>query len=554
MLKEELEKRKITISLRVFDPQDLAIGWEVKSIVENPDIFENFFLKYPLKPIEIFDDYFLYLLALKLESLSASIPFLLQEEHKLKIKSLSEAAQISVRELGPASVIKYINKNIEEIFNAEVSKHDIRFVTLDIIAKYNMGISKEAFSYICNNFGYLIIDRFELFESAFEREPDLFQSLFPSGKIEDINPYRLEKVLEIWQHITLKGKSNLKDSVSRKIPLLFNDIVALAESASIENVMQIEGTIRKFNNFLQRIQSPLANKFSQHAKNIETLLSENILERGHSFKYEIPVEEIIQRWKATPNWEIRLLSVTHDPIKIDEQYTFVSRLDKRPESKSVLMDLVSTNIPTDDYYTMSHQQKLSINASIGIGTIIGIIREQETASDFCSLLSSAVKFISDKLHAEGEMLEQDLDHLITMVQLVVDNHNSDEKIVHSLCYGATMFLCAFSEKLLRLFYLNLVKDRQYVPINKATLGELLNENNTDMLNAFGFHHIKSLSFFLMQTSHKNIGYNIRNNLAHWAGLSMNTISPTFMAQMLWLFTDILNTVFWYFLKDSMEGD
>lgn len=43
-----------------------------------------------------------------------------------------------------------------------------------------------------------------------------------------------------------------------------------------------------------------------------------------------------------------------------------------------------------------------------------------------------------------------------------------------------MFICALSEKLLRLFYMSLIKDSLYVPINKATLGDLLSESNDDM--------------------------------------------------------------------------
>ncbi len=336
------------------------------------------------------------------------------------------------------------------------------------------------------------------------------------------------------------------------IPVLFADVITLAKSATIENVLQIEGTVRIFHSFLQCIRSPLANKFDPYAKDIEALLSKHITERGQSFKYEIPVEKIVEQWKTTKNWEFQLLSITHAFSVVDGRYFCVSRIDIPPEPKSCLMDLVGTNIPTDNYYTMSHQQALSFCASIETGTVLGIIRKQETASEYYSLLSSSVKYISDKLYAENEKLERDIEQLITMVQLAIVNHDADEKTMHSLCYGAAMFICALSEKLLRLFYMSLIKDSLYVPINKATLGDLLSESNEDILNVFGFHHIKGLSFFLMQTPQKNVGYNIRNNLAHWSNISTDLLSPTFVAQLLWLFTDILNTVFWYFLKDSLE--
>ena len=44
MLLDVIEQRHICISLRIFDPEDLATGWEVKAIIENPDIFEDYYL------------------------------------------------------------------------------------------------------------------------------------------------------------------------------------------------------------------------------------------------------------------------------------------------------------------------------------------------------------------------------------------------------------------------------------------------------------------------------------------------------------------------------
>ena len=43
MLIDELKKRKIIISLRPLKPNDLAANWEIKAIIENPDIFDDFF-------------------------------------------------------------------------------------------------------------------------------------------------------------------------------------------------------------------------------------------------------------------------------------------------------------------------------------------------------------------------------------------------------------------------------------------------------------------------------------------------------------------------------
>ena len=144
--------------------------------------------------------------------------------------------------------------------------------------------------------------------------------------------------------------------------------------------------------------------------------------------------------------------------------------------------------------------------------------------------------------------------LSALVQLVASNSEIDSNAMHGMCYGASMYTCALSEKLLRLLYLHLARDELYIPINKATIGELLVVNNSYLVDIFGENHIKNLSFFLQRTPPSNIGQNIRNSLAHWANVSTEAMTPVLVAKMLWIFTDILNTVFWYCLKNESERD
>lgn len=549
-----LRSKNIIISLRNYGPQDLGTGWEVKSIVENPEIFDDLYSRYPLTGLSSMDDYYLYLLSRKLVGMRGVIPALMQDAHKDIITKLSDDAEKALSVVGNGNAVKFINGNIQDIFDKDKTSHDVRFVTLDLIAKFSTGISRDTFAFLCKNHGYLLIDRFDQFEKTFEQNPDLFESIYPTGHLDEINSFRVEKTLDIWCHILNKGKSSLKETVEKRVAVLAEDIKTLSETATIDNIMQTEGSIRKFHLFLQRIQSPLANEFAEYAKAAADLLSKNILERGQSFRYEIPVEELISRWKKTDNWEIRLLSITHD-LKSDEVIlSFVSRLSRGPEAKHSLFDLVSTNVPTDDFFTMSHQQMLSIIASIGTGTMIGILRNQETLIDYLNLVASAVQLVIEHLGAEGEQLQQDIGMLSALVQLVVNNLEINNDAVHGMCYGASMYMCALSEKLLRILYMHLAKDERYIPINKATIGELLVVGNPYMVDVFGENHIRNLSFFLQRTAPSNVGQNIRNSLAHWANVSTEAMTPFFVARMLWLFTDILNTVFWYCLKDVIERD
>lgn len=551
-LQDLLNSKNIILSLRNYDPKDLWTGWEVESIVENPDLFDDLYSRYPLTELSSLDDYHLYLLSLKLVGLREVIPVLLQDAHKEIISKLSDDAEKALSIVGNGDVIKFINGNIQDIFDKEKTPHDIRFVTLDLVAKYSAGISRDTFAFLCRDYGYLLIDRFDQFEKMFEQNPDLFESIYPTGRLDEINSFRVEQTLDIWCHILNKGKSSLKETVEKRVAVLAEDIRVLSKTATIENIMQVEGTIRTFHLFLQRIHSPLANEFAEYAKAAADLLSKNILEKGQSFRYEIPVEDIISRWKKTENWEARLLFLTHDLKPNEDALSCISRLSREPEEKHPLFDSVRTNIPTDDFFTMSHQQMLSIIASVGTGTMIGILRNQDTLMDYLNLVASAVQLIAEEFNAEGEQLKQDVGIFSALVQLVANNLEISNDATRGMCYGASMYTCAFSEKLLRILYLHLAKDERYIPINKATIGELLVASNTYIVDIFGETHIKNLSFFLQRTAPSNIGQNLRNSLAHWAGVSAEAMTPFFVAKMLWIFTDILNTVFWYCLKDVIE--
>mgnify|MGYP003470544743 CR=1 FL=1 len=56
-----------------------------------------------------------------------------------------------------------------------------------------------------------------------------------------------------------------------------------------------------------------------------------------------------------------------------------------------------------------------------------------------------------------------------------------------------------------------------------------------------------LAYFLIRIPETNIGKNYRNRLAHWAdGMTPEDMDPALTSGLLWIFTDVLNSVFLYF--------
>ena len=542
---EQLHDRNIHIATRYYGTNDLATGWEIRGIVDNKDLFSDLYSQYPLTTLDTLDDYILFLFSRKFSTMADVLPLLLQDNHKRIISKLIDDALVALENVSNGSVIRFINDHVDIIFEADNSNPDIRYSTLEIIASYANGISEQVYRYLCDKYGYLLIDRFDSFEKVFEKYPQLFSGMFPTGSLYEIEGFRFETILDIFAHIMGKGSSNLKETVERILPTLCSDAKKLADEKEYRAVMSNERTIAKLYSFLKTIKYPEANEFYALHKKISKQLEDGLEENGQLFSYEIPVSEIIESYKRKKKWEIRLLSITHDGERKGESFFLKSRLSKDEKVKSSLIDLVSTNIPTDDFYTLSRQQMLSIVSSVGEGTLWGITRDEKLFSDYLSMLLSAISFISKTLKCDDEKLRDDAIVLGNMLNLVVSNYDKGEDILIPFCYSACMFLCAFSEKLLRVTYIAMIGGKKYISIDKITLGQLLNKENNELVSIFGEIHINNLAFFLSQVGEKRIGYDYRNSLAHWKGIEPRDVSPKLVLRLLYLFTDILNTVFWH---------
>lgn len=68
------------------------------------------------------------------------------------------------------------------------------------------------------------------------------------------------------------------------------------------------------------------------------------------------------------------------------------------------------------------------------------------------------------------------------------------------------------------------------------------------MSLLGEQHIKALSYFLMKNipgDSDDLGLNIRNSLAHLHNIPENQLSLRGISEIVWLFTDVLNSVYIY---------
>lgn len=547
-LRELLDKNIITFSLQNFGPNDLASHWEVREILDHPDIFDNLFDNNPLNDITSIDDYFFYFFSVKISAWDEALIQDYKEGFADKLRTLKNKAAKIVSSIDYRQIIKYINCHYSEVFSEKFDKSDIYDVTFEFITQHKNGIDIKVYSFLCSNFPFLMVNGFGELESIFDKNPELFEVLFPSGDYETIQSLGIDETLDIWSHIYNKGKSTLKNKIDQKIPALYKDIKHLAETSTNDNILIVNRTIHIFYSFLKEIKSLKTYEFAEIVKTSDVLLSKHLDEHGSHFRFEIPVKELSQKWENIDNWILRLGSISHSFRNNNGKVEAISKLDFGPEGKKPIIDFFSSNHPSDDFFTNTHQQKLNIMAQFGIGTMLGIIQKDETRKDFFLLIKSAIKQISTEFEFDGDELMEDFEMLESMINHLYQNIDSSLTTIHSLCYGPSMFLCALSEKLLRVCYFHLIRNKLYVPVNKVTLGKLLDKNNTELSNLFGENHIMNLAYFFDDIKPKNIGCAYRNSLAHWASISASLLIPEFVMELLWLFTDILNTIFWSTIK------
>ena len=542
-----LKENNISISVRYYGSEDLATGWDIKAIVDNAFFFDSFYVNYPIEKINTLNDYIVYLFSLKFQRLIEMVPLLLQDDHKEIITELSNRATLACNAVNKGDIIKFINAHIEEIFPVENRLHDICDVTLELIKQCNKGIQFNVYDYLCSKYSWLVINNFDSFYKVIEANPILFEKLYPSGHLSDIQERLFDETLDIFAAVLNGGKDSLKFLVNERVSVLCTDVEALVSSITEENVLLCEGTVRKFTSFLQQIKHHKANDFYVRYKTVEEILLKKIYETGVHSQYEIPVEEIIKQFSSTKNWIVRLLSLTHSYVPDSNPPQFKSRLNFERDNTHHLMDICSTNIPTDSYFTHNHQMKLSVHASVGAGTMIGIMSRPEVYQDYSNLVISAITVISKQMQREDEHLCDDWRLLDQMLQTIIANRDLEVEAIQSLCYSAAMYACSFMEKILRLYYVDRMKGKVYVSVEKITLGVLLKEDNAEIADAFGSIQVKHLAFFMLKCGDKNVGHNYRNRLAHWSEMKNSMLTVSLVAELLWLFTDILNTVFAYYL-------
>lgn len=355
----------------------------------------------------------------------------------------------------------------------------------------------------------------------------------------------LSETLDILKHLKSKKSfdiNKITDGINKEI---FDRLLVIAEKYNSKeyetrDALILEGVFTKFQEFLISIKSPLANTFKSSVDEVNNFVNNYIAENGQSFTYEFPYQSILKAFKKP---EYDMIELTHKVKELNQKRCLVSHLSLlNPEHKKGLFDMVSSNDKTDDYFTRTHQRQLNTHIQFFSCFIYEVINDLEALEQFQIRIHSRIEFIGRCLNS-GEDFKKVSILLLNSISFLNSYREENPLLLRTQCYNTGTLTFVVIEKLLRLIYIELVKNERYVR-NLVTLGPVL--SSKELKQFFGEAYLNNITYFLSKTGKdRQIGQDFRNRFIHYNDISDEMLTVHFISHILYLFVDILNTIYVY---------
>ena len=322
--------------------------------------------------------------------------------------------------------------------------------------------------------------------------------------------------------------------------MIRHHIVALSvdimQTAADRDLLAYGDSMRRVRRYFSEINydQQALSKFEEAYKAFDDKLTDYLDNHGSVFSHEIPSDIADTIWGSEAEWISKLLHITHS-FKEGE---VVSNFTYAETDEPSLVDMMSHNIDTDDYFTYSRQQKIQISGSVGTALLMQLINNREYYEEYVSSLAAVLKAISNHCNYEDEALINDLLAMEQSLQFVsAARQKEGAENCWSLVYGACMLIIACIEKVLRLTYKtenDVILSDEHIQLgpllNNEAIGKIL---TTDLMKGVGFYLSK----------YGYVGLNYRNRLAHLSDIKIDELPRSLPYTLFYLYTCVVNGIF-----------
>ena len=539
IVKEIFSNNGIHLHYKYFGITDFATYFELNSLLEHLPFVIDTISKLELTCLDTIDNLKDFIFIKKI-SLFAEIKSQIKHDYQQDFGYLLKYTNNILNNFTKKDIIKCINQSYQDFFTEKDNYDDFYSVIFDYMISFQTGISEKVFllfakkkkNYILNNFGKLGSIKYNI---------EFFNEILPpSFSLKEAKELGLNRVFSIFSNILTDKLSPFKENINIFLDRIINEEIEILnnEQTVITNIMHIESEYRIILSFLKKIKHHRTFQLQKYQNHINSILDNHLLNHGQSFSFTLQIQEILMEIKNIENWQLKILMLTHEYREIDKK--FRSILSCKSKGKQHIIDYVSSNIPTNEYFTFSHQQFLELIYINGAAIIQSLWHDSELYPSLKTWYRSILIAIDESIES-GENLADDINIAFALLDCILLGNNKDQDLLIANSYGACIFICAMIEKLLRVIFIDINSFKGiYVPVEYIQLGSLL--NSLEIKNILGENHTKTLLFYLGHADAEHIGYNIRNSLAHLTEYNLKNITPLQACSLFYIYTDILNSI------------
>lgn len=510
-----LNEQKASASLTYYGKEDMATGYQIKVLVDYEQQINEYYSK-KSSNINNIDDYIDFLFIDMCSKLAEVIP-LVRNDVKCKVEKEIIFLTGIRRKYKNSDLNKYVRNNFNVILNIEeLKKYKLRgYEIIDITLNYikdNFNAFKEnksMYKYIVENFAYKIFYKFNEYRNIFDRYPELYNILFSK---ESLKEQLYTKISHLEDALKVIQKNNIK-LYEDTINLILEIIKERSFNTNVERVMYTFNDVKATRKLFEKIGEKSYIEVYNEEKKQEIILDEYIHKNGHKSSFEINIKDFVSVYENKDiNWEVKSLMITHGSDDKKMSSRFESILSKK--RKKNLVDLVSTNIETNEYFTYSVQNELSIMMMFGKLMIQYMLFEDDSFDELINYLFAGVANYIEKFNVNIPNIEDDFNMMsFTLKNLVNENKRKekDKMIIQLWNYNAIHLIVGIFEKIIRELYCENVQTKKYVLKSKLSLENIFKAEEIDEM--FGQANKKAFQYFL--TSDNHVGNNLRNDICHY---------------------------------------
>ena len=537
---KELKDRNITSQIRYYGTNDMATGFEIKNIVENYEVYDK--LIDGIAPvINSVDDYVNYLYIKCLKDYKEVVP-MVRDDLKEKMENIILKAEKKYEEYKKEDLPKFIAKNYKKILQEEYEelyiKHDIIDFTIEYMCKFCNKDSK-AMEYIIKNYSYQIYDNFDSFKKCFDESKDLhyYDLLLDEEKLQKDTIYRLKEITKVLNFLKIRSV----DMYNRKIDILIDLLRKETFDATIENIMNKFFRLEEFISVLEELKHPKCYEFKKELEKQSKIKDEYILKYGHEQGFTIDIKPIIEILeKEELEWYVKSLAMTHS--KKGKQMISVFEDIMKKSSKKGIVDYVTSDIKTDETFTYSTINVLSITLMYGKYILNYMISDDNRLNDLLAYIIMGIEnyFKDDEMYFNKEHFELDVNMVFDAIkELNVAYDQKNDIKIKRIIYGLEVQLCGIIEKILRTANKKIKQEQEYISFDSVQLNSLLKDEI--LAKELGKGNCQCIQYLLSRRDGK-IGKNTRNDFDHYNDEIYDKLNYDTILETLYILLVISNTL------------